>query len=268
MKNVLTIAGSDSGGGAGIQADLKTFSAHETFGMSVITAITAQNTQGVFGIQDLSLDIIEKQIDAIFSDFEVSAVKIGMTSRIETINLIAKKMKEYSVKHVVLDPVMVSKTGFSLISEDAKRVLINTLIPVSTIITPNIFEGSAILGGNIKINSLEIMLDSVEKIHKLGAKRVCLKGGINIPEAPDVYYDGLTKDKTVLKIKQIQNGCDHGSGCSFSSAIAANLAKGMSYMEAVSNAKEYITVTMDNGFKPGKGIGVVNHFYFMKNIRK
>ena len=265
VKSVLTIAGSDSGGGAGIQADLKTFSAHRTFGMSVITAITAQNTQGVFAIQDVSLDVIEKQIDAIFSDFEVSAVKIGMTSKIETIELIAKKMQEYRPNHVVLDPVMISKTGFKLISEDAKEALITHLIPESTIITPNIFEGTEMLNLTNKITNIEEMMTRIEKIGDLNAKRIYLKGGINIPEASDVYFEKESNLKHIFKTKQIQNQCVHGTGCTFSSAIAANLANGLSYFDAVSKAKEYITNAIENGFKPGKGIGVVDHFYFMKN---
>lgn len=265
MKCVLTIAGSDSGGGAGIQADLKAFSAHRTFGMSVITAITAQNTQGVFAIQDISLEVIEKQIDAIFTDFDVSAVKIGMTSKIETIDLIAKKLKQYGPKHIVLDPVMISKTGFKLISDDAKQALIQRLVPESTIITPNIFEGSAMLNLPHSMKSLDEMMDMIEKIHDLGAKRVYLKGGINIQDAADVFFDSLSSQKHIFKIKKIDNHCIHGTGCTFSSAIAANLANGLSYFDAVSEAKEYITNAIEHGFKPGKGIGVVDHFYFMKH---
>jgi hydroxymethylpyrimidine/phosphomethylpyrimidine kinase len=263
MKCVLTIAGSDSGGGAGIQADLKTFSAHRTFGMSVITAITAQNTQGVFAIQDISLEVIEKQIDAIFSDFDVSAVKIGMTSRIETIELISRKLQQYAPKHIVLDPVMISKTGFKLISDDAKQSLIKILVPESTIITPNIFEGIAMLNLSKSIKSVDEMVEHIEKIHDLGAKRVYLKGGINIQDAADVFFDG--SQKQIFKIKKIDNECIHGTGCTFSSAIAANLANGCSYFDAVNEAKKYITNAIEHGFKPGKGIGVVDHFYFMKH---
>ncbi len=266
MKCVLTIAGSDSGGGAGIQADLKTFSAHRTFGMSVITAITAQNTQGVFAIQDISFEVIEKQIDAIFSDFDVSAVKIGMTSKIETIDLLSRKIREYAPKHVVVDPVMISKTGFKLISDGAKQALISRLLPESTIITPNIFEGTAMLNLSNYIKSIEEMMEMVEKIRDLGAKRVYLKGGINIQDAADVFFDG--SQKHIFKIKQIDNQCIHGTGCTFSSAIAANLANGLSYFDAVSKAKSYITNAIEHGFKPGKGIGVVDHFYFMKDIKE
>jgi hydroxymethylpyrimidine/phosphomethylpyrimidine kinase len=261
MKSVLTIAGSDSGGGAGIQADLKTFSAHRTFGMSVITAITAQNTQGVSAIQDIKNDIISKQIDAIFTDFQVDAVKIGMTSRSETIKLIANKLDEYQPKHVVLDPVMISKTGYRLINEEAKNTLIQYLIPRSSIITPNIFEGKEI--ADKKIDSIDDLLKVIEEIQRKGAKRVYLKGGANIPNAKDVYYDGVKKFE--LEIKLVENQCTHGTGCTFSSAIAANLANGMNYSEAVYNAKEYITNAIEKGFKPGKGIGVVDHFYRMED---
>ncbi|MGL4790816.1 MAG: bifunctional hydroxymethylpyrimidine kinase/phosphomethylpyrimidine kinase, partial [Anaerotignaceae bacterium] len=168
MKNVLTIAGSDTCGGAGIQADLKTFSAHGTYGMSVITAVTAQNTQGVFGCQDITPEIIGAQIDAIFTDIEVSALKVGMVSQTETINIIADKLEQYSPKNIVIDPVMISKSGFDLLKPEAKDSLITRLIPLATVLTPNLPEAEVITGD--KIDTIEKMKEAAIKIHKMGAK--------------------------------------------------------------------------------------------------
>ena len=175
MKHVLTIAGSDTCGGAGIQADLKTFSAQGTYGMSVITAVTVQNTQGVFGCQDIDPEIIKGQIDAIFTDIEVSAVKIGMVSQIPTIHAIADKLEQYQPKNVVLDPVMISKSGFDLMQPEAKEALITRLIPLAYVITPNLPEAEVITG--LKINDLASMEQAARAIHKMGAKNVLIKGG-------------------------------------------------------------------------------------------
>jgi len=224
MKNVLTIAGSDSSGGAGIQADLKTFSAHGVFGMSVITAVTAQNTQGVFGVQDISVDMIEKQIDAIFDDIKVDALKIGMVSQIETIKAIAGKLRQYIPENVVIDPVMISKSGYDLLASEAKETLISELLPLATIATPNIPEAEVICGMSIK--SLGDMKDAAMKIYSLGAKNVLIKGGHMEDEATDVLYDG--KEFKYFTTERINTKNTHGTGCTLSSAIASNLAKGYS----------------------------------------
>ncbi|WP_352420417.1 bifunctional hydroxymethylpyrimidine kinase/phosphomethylpyrimidine kinase [Proteiniborus sp.] len=257
MKNVLTIAGSDSSGGAGIQADLKTFSAHGVFGMSVITAITAQNTQGVFGVQDISVDMIEKQIDAIFDDIKVHALKIGMVSQIETIKVISGKLKQYSPENIVVDPVMISKSGYDLLAPEAKETLIKELLPLATIATPNIPEAQVISG--MSINSLKQMEEAAIKIHSLGAKNVLIKGGHMEDDATDVLYNG---DKFIyFKSERINTKNTHGTGCTLSSAIASNLAKDFTIEESVANAKDYITTAIKHSLSLGKGVGPTNHFY-------
>ncbi|MDX1808561.1 MAG: bifunctional hydroxymethylpyrimidine kinase/phosphomethylpyrimidine kinase [Sulfurospirillaceae bacterium] len=257
MKHCLTIAGSDSSGGAGIQADLKTFSAHGTFGMSVITAVTAQNTQGVFDVQDIDPSVIAHQIEAIFDDIKVDVVKIGMVSRPETIEVIAKTLKKYRLPHLVVDPVMISKSGFDLLQPEAKKALIDILIPMATIITPNILEAGVIVGYEIK--TLEDMKKAALDLHKLGCSYVLIKGGQHIENATDVLYDG---DKFyLLKSEMLKTQNTHGTGCTLSSAIAANLAKGMNVETAVNAAKIYITDAIKQGFAIGQGVGPVHHFY-------
>ena len=258
MKRTLTIAGSDTCGGAGIQADLKTFSAHGTYGMSVITAVTVQNTQGVFGCQDIDPDIIAGQIDAIFTDIDhVDAVKVGMVSKIETINVIADKLEQYKPHNVVIDPVMISKSGFDLLKPEAKDALISRLIPLATVLTPNLPEAEVITG--MKIENIEQMEEAAKKIYEMGAKNVFVKGGHLADDATDILFDG----KNIIKLpgKRINTKNTHGTGCTISSAIAANLAKGLSVEEAVKNAKAFITTAIEHSFAIGKGVGPTNHFY-------
>lgn len=263
MKNVLTIAGSDSCGGAGIQADLKTFSANGVYGMSVITAVTAQNTIGVFSVQDLDESIIRAQIDAIFTDIKVDAVKIGMVSKISTIEAISEKLKEYKPDLVVLDPVMISKSGFSLLKPESKTALINNLIPLATIITPNIPEAEEILkeiSSDIKnIETVEQMELAAKEIYKLGCNNVLLKGGHLQNDATDVLYDG--RNITYFRSNRINTKNTHGTGCTLSSAIASQLALGFSITEAVKKAKDYITVAIEHSLDIGHGVGPTNHFY-------
>ncbi|RKD32300.1 bifunctional hydroxymethylpyrimidine kinase/phosphomethylpyrimidine kinase [Thermohalobacter berrensis] len=257
MKNVLTIAGSDSSGGAGIQADLKTFSAHGVFGMSVITAVTAQNTQGVFAVEDISPELIAKQIESIFEDIRVHAVKIGMVSKIETIKTIAEGLKKYKPDNVVLDPVMVSKSGYHLLKPEAKEALINKLLPLATIVTPNIHEAEVITG--IKINSLKDMEKAAYLIKNMGPKYVLVKGGHLEENATDLLFDGNNIE--TLTTKKINTKNTHGTGCTLSSAIASNLANGYSIHEAVKLSKEYITTAIENSLDIGKGVGPTHHFY-------
>ncbi len=261
MKNVLTIAGSDSCGGAGIQADLKTFSAQGTYGMSVITAVTVQNTQGVFGCQDIDPEIIKGQIDAIFTDIEVSAVKIGMVSRIETINAIVEKLEQYQPRNIVLDPVMISKSGFDLMQPEAKDTLIHRLLPLAYLITPNLPEAEVITGR--KIETLAEMEEAAKAIYAMGPKNVLIKGGHLEGEATDLLYDG--KQLLTLQSERIHTKNTHGTGCTLSSCIAANLAKGKSVEEAVRIAKDYITVAIAHALDIGKGVGPTNHFYELYN---
>ncbi|MBN1043241.1 bifunctional hydroxymethylpyrimidine kinase/phosphomethylpyrimidine kinase [Clostridium botulinum] len=258
MFKALTIAGSDSCGGAGIQADLKSFSANGVYGMSVITAITAQNTMGVFGIQDINPEIIESQIDVIFDDIIVDAIKIGMVSKIESIKAISNGLKKVqNLPKVVLDPVMISKSGFNLLSPDAKDALIEELFPLATLITPNLPEAEEILG--MKINNLNEMKEAAKKLQELGPKYVLVKGGHLKDDATDLL---LYEDEFIcLPQKRINTIHTHGTGCTLSSAIAANLAKGLDIKESVIKAKEYITGAIENGFSIGKGVGPTHHFY-------
>lgn len=257
MKHVLTIAGSDTCGGAGIQADLKTFSAQGTYGMSVITAVTVQNTQGVFGCQDIEPEIIRGQIDAIFTDIKVSAVKIGMVSQIETIHAIADKLEQYQPENVVVDPVMISKSGFDLMQPEAKDTLIKRLLPLAYVVTPNLPEAEVMTG--MKIHDLPSMERAARAIHGMGAKNVLIKGGHLEDDATDLLFDG---EKIItFHSERIATKNTHGTGCTLSSCIAANLAKGKSVEEAVRTAKAYITTAIAHALEIGKGVGPTNHFY-------
>lgn len=263
MKNVLTIAGSDSSGGAGIQADLKTFSANGVYGMSVITAVTAQNTKGVFDVQDIDADIIKAQIDAIFTDIKVDSIKIGMVSRVDTINAISEKLKEYKPINIVLDPVMISKSGYSLLKPESKKTLITKLIPLADIITPNIPEAEEILREvDAKITSIKTVEDmekAAKEIYKFGCKNVLLKGGHMIGDAIDILYNG--KEFFYFHSERIHTKNTHGTGCTLSSAIASNLALGFNVNDSVRKAKSYITKAIIHSLDIGHGVGPTNHFY-------
>ena len=258
MFRAFTIAGSDSCGGAGIQADLKSFQANGVYGMSVITAVTVQNTMGVFGIQDITPEIIDGQINAIFKDIRVDAVKIGMVSKIESIKAISKALRNVeNLPKVVLDPVMISKSGFNLLSRDAKDTLVKELFPLAELITPNLPEAEEILG--IEIKNVEEMKEAALKLKKLGPKAILVKGGHLEDEATDLLFDG--EKFILLPQEKINTIHTHGTGCTLSSAIEANLAKGMTIEEAVRKAKKYITCAIEHGFELGKGVGSTNHFY-------
>ncbi|MBR1589958.1 MAG: bifunctional hydroxymethylpyrimidine kinase/phosphomethylpyrimidine kinase [Acidaminococcaceae bacterium] len=257
MKHLLTIAGSDSSGGAGIQADLKTFAAHGVFGMSVITAVTAQNTCGVTLVQDMTPEMITAQIDAVFSDVRVDGVKIGMVSRSESIHAIAEGLKKWQPPVVVLDPVMISKSGYPLLQPEACAALIRELLPLATLLTPNLPEAEAICGFPIKTeNEME---KAAANITALGAKAVLVKGGhLEGSSADDLLFDG-TQGLWLPGIR-IQTGHTHGTGCTLSSALAANLAKGLSLEEAVRAGKRYVTTAIEHGIALGKGHGPTHHF--------
>lgn len=263
MKTALTIAGSDSSGGAGIQADIKAMSANKVFAMSVITAITAQNTMGVYDILDVTPKMIKEQIKAVFSDITVDAVKIGMVSKIESINAIADSLSDINnLPFVVVDPVMVSTSGCKLLSEDAKDTLIKRLFSIATLITPNLPEAEEIL--NMKINNVEDMKIAAAKLIDLGCSSVLIKGGHmdeNEEMATDLLYDG--KEYTIFSKKRVKSTCTHGTGCTLSSAIAANLANGMNLKESVEKGKEYVTNAIKNATKIGHGKGPTNHFYML-----
>ncbi len=255
MKTVLSIAGSDSSGGAGIQADIKTMCAHGVFGMTAITAITAQNTLGVTAIQDVSPVVIEAQLDAVFTDIFPDAVKIGMVSSAETIRIIANALKNYNAKNIVLDPVMVATSGARLISEDAIQALKTELIPLADVITPNVYEAE-ILSGE-KITDSKMLSDVALKINRELGVNVLVKGG-HLAEKNDILaMDGNTFCFTCDRA--IDNPNTHGTGCTLSSAIASNLAKGMKLEEAILHAKKYITAAIAYGLDLGQGSGPLNH---------
>lgn len=257
MKNLLTIAGSDSSGGAGIQADLKTFAAHGTFGMSVITAVTAQNTCGVTKVQDIDCDVVKAQIEAVFDDIQVDAVKIGMVSSPEIIQTIATCLRKYAPKIIVVDPVMISKSGYPLLAPEACATLIKELLPLATLLTPNIPEAEAI--SESKIACKEDMLPAAKKIIALGVRNVLVKGGHLSDSADDLLFDGLRE--TWFIGKHISTKNTHGTGCTLSSSLAANLAKGLPLVEAVRNSKQYVTNAIEHSLSLGKGCGPTHHFF-------
>ncbi|MDW8801890.1 bifunctional hydroxymethylpyrimidine kinase/phosphomethylpyrimidine kinase [Clostridium sp. A1-XYC3] len=255
MKKVLTIAGSDSCGGAGIQADLKTMSSLGVYGMSVVTAITAQNTIGVQNVMEVTEELVEAQIKSIFEDITVDAVKIGMVSNSKTIEIIKDLLKKYNAKNIVLDPVMVSKSGYFLLKPEAESAIKN-LIYIAEVVTPNIPEAEVLTG--MKIQNAEEMKTAALKIKELGAKNVLIKGGHRCNDANDILLSG---DKFItLEGHRIETQNTHGTGCTLSSAIASYLAKGNSVEEAVSLSKEYITRAIENSFSIGHGVGPVGHF--------
>ena len=257
MKKVLTIAGSDCSGGAGIQADLKTFSAHGVFGMSVIVSVVAENTSRVIDYQDISTDIIIKQIDAVFEDIEVDAVKIGMLSCAENMLAVAAKLKEYKPKNIVIDPVMYAKSGDALMDPDAIDTMITEVIPLADLLTPNIPEAEKITG--ISIQNTSDMEEAAKLIHKMGCKNVLVKGGHALGDAVDVLYDG--NEFYYYSTQRIDTKNTHGTGCTYSSSIASNLALGLPIAEALKESKEYITTAIKHSLAIGKGHGPTNHFY-------
>ncbi len=257
MKSVLTIAGSDSIGGAGIQADIKSITCNGCYAMTAITAMTAQNTLGVKSIQESSPEFLEDQIDAIFADIVPDAVKIGMVSNRKLIEIISRKLKEYGAKNIVLDPVMVATSGAKLISEDAIETLKENLIPLATLITPNIPE-SEILSG-MKIETEEQMVYAAKHISEKFKTAVLVKGGHSINDANDVLY---TDGKFLwFPQERIENSNTHGTGCTLSSAIASHLAKGEPIECAINSAKKYLTECLKAGLDLGKGSGPLMHNY-------
>ena len=260
IKQVLTIAGSDSGGGAGIQADLKAMSANGVYAMSVITAITAQNTEEVTDMFELPQSIIAAQIDAIFDDFEVAAVKTGMLSSADTIETVVRLLKPQQVKLLVVDPVMVAKGGQSLLKPDAIDSLKKELLPLALLVTPNVHEAQQLSG--IQITSLADARRSAKIIHQFGCANVLIKGGhLPVDRATDLLYDG--RFFHIFKGEFINTPHTHGTGCTFASAIAAHLARGKPLFEAVQTAKTYLTQAIKHSLALGHGQGPTNHFYFL-----
>jgi hydroxymethylpyrimidine/phosphomethylpyrimidine kinase len=257
IPKALTIAGSDSGGGAGIQADLKTFAALGVYGASALTAITAQNTVGVIAVHEIPTEIITAQIDAVLDDIGADAVKTGMLANGPIIGCVADALQRHGVPWLVVDPVMVAKSGDPLLREDAVEALRTRLLPLASVVTPNIPEAETLTG--MKISSDGEVRRAAELIVELGAKSVVVKGGHREGPATDLFYDGVRFQE--FSAPRIDTRNTHGTGCTFASAVAAGLARGMSVPEAVALAKDYVTEAIRRSFPLGRGHGPLNHFY-------
>lgn len=257
MHKSLTIAGSDSSGGAGIQADLKTMTALGVYGMSAITALTAQNTTGVQSIFEVTPKFLEDELDSIFTDIFPDSVKIGMVSNADLIRVISKKLREYNAKNIVVDPVMVSTSGSKLMADGAKDTLLSELFKVADIITPNIPEAEALTGQSIK--SKDYMVEAAKKIGEFFEGYILLKGGHSTDDADDLLYKN--SEKIWIKGERIENPNTHGTGCTLSSAIASYLAMGHDVPESVHLAKEFISGAISAKLDLGKGRGPLNHMW-------
>ncbi|OLN22396.1 bifunctional hydroxymethylpyrimidine kinase/phosphomethylpyrimidine kinase [Domibacillus antri] len=259
IKKAMTIAGSDSGGGAGIQADLKTFQELGVFGTSSITAVTAQNTLGVHGVYPMSVDAVEKQIDAVASDIGLDALKTGMLFSTEIIEAVAAKIREHGFKNVIVDPVMIAKGGAPLLQEEAMEALKTKLLPLALVVTPNIPEAEAISG--MSIQSVEDKKEAAKAIASLGVKHVLIKGGHDEGEITyDLLYDG--ESFHTFSGKRINTKDTHGTGCTFSAAMTAAIAKGASVRTAAETAKQFIQAAIEDGIHIGSGHGPTNHWAY------
>jgi hydroxymethylpyrimidine/phosphomethylpyrimidine kinase len=263
VPTALTIAGSDSGGGAGIQADLKTFSAFRVFGMSVVTAVTAQNSLGVQGVFNLPPEFVARQIDSVLSDFGADAVKIGMLSTAPLVAAVAERLRAHAradrrpvARPIVLDPVMIAKSGDALLQPDARAALVREVLPLADVVTPNLHEASAL--AQIPVESEKEMEEAARLILALGPRTVLVKGGHLEDAATDILWDG--KAFTRFPAPRIDSPNTHGTGCTFSSAIAAGLARGQALPDAIRRAKAYVTAAIREGFAAGRGVGALRHF--------
>ena len=256
MPKALTIAGSDSGGGAGIQADLKTFSAFRVFGMSVITAVTAQNSLGVQGVENLPPAFVALQLRSVLSDFGAGAAKCGMLSTAPIIEAVAATLADDPVEKLVVDPVMVAKSGDALLQPDARQALIERVLPLALVVTPNLPEAESLAG--IPVASRPDMEEAARRIHRLGPRYVLVKGGHLKGDAIDLLWNG--KAFTAFRAPRIDSGNTHGTGCTLSAAIAAGLARGQAIGDAIRDAKAYVTRAIREGFAAGRGVGQLRHF--------
>ena len=257
VPRAMTIAGSDSGGGAGIQADLKTFAALGVYGTSVLTAITSQNTLGVTDLMELPASLVSSQIDAIVSDIGADVVKTGMLSSSAIIEAVAEKTREHALTSLVVDPVMVAKSGDRLLQEEAVDALRTLLIPLALVVTPNAAEARVLTGR--EITTLDDARNAARELVNMGARSAVVKGGHLEGSATDILYDG--REFRAFTAQRVQTTSTHGTGCTFASATAAGLAKGLSVRDAVSRAKRYVTATIRHAFPIGRGHGPLNHFY-------
>ena len=252
----LTIAGSDSGGGAGIQADLKTFMARGVYGMTVLTAVTAQNTIGVQDVVELPPAFVAQEFDSVLGDIQTHAAKTGMLSSIPLVEIVSQKIEEYGLKKLVVDPVMVAKGGHALLREEARQVLTERLLPLAFIVTPNLHE-AGLLAGIREVHDRPSMEEAARRIKALGPAYVVVKGGHLEEEACDLLFDG--KSFRAYSCQKMETVCTHGAGCTFSAAIAAGLAKGEDVEDAIAQAKDFVTRAMAAGFRIGQGHAPLNH---------
>ena len=261
MRTALSIAGSDSSGGAGIQADIKTMTANGVYAMSAVTALTAQNTTGVFAIQEATPDFLAAQLDAVFEDIFPDAVKIGMVSSCELIRVIADRLRHHGARHIVVDPVMVATSGSALMRTDAVKTLTQELLPLAELVTPNIPEAQIL--AECAIHCEDDMLAAAKTISERYRCAVLLKGGHSVSDANDLLYaDGSC---CWFRGRRIDNPNTHGTGCTLSSAIAANLAKGYILEDAVGKAKDYISGALAAMLDLGSGSGPMNHAFDLKS---
>ncbi len=253
---VLTIAGSDSGGGAGIEADLKTFAALGAYGMAAVTAITAQNTCGVYGVHNVPPEMVSQQIDVVATDIGIDAAKTGMLSTAPIIEAVADSLERHPVEQLVVDPVMVATSGDPLLENTARDTLINRLLPLALVVTPTAQEAEVLAG--ISVTSEDDMRRAAERIHALGPKHVLVKGGhLDAPDAIDLLFDGDRFE--TFSVPRINTRNTHGTGCTYAAAIAASLGQGMAVTEAVQRAKTYLTGAIQHGLPLGEGSGPVDH---------
>lgn len=256
VPKALTIAGSDSGGGAGIQADLKTFTAFRVFGMSVVTALTAQNSVGVHGVFNVDPAFVARQIDVVLDDFGADAVKIGMLSTAAIVEAVAGRLRAHGQGHLVVDPVMIAKSGDPLLQPDARRALMRELLPLAEVVTPNLHEAAAL--AELPVATEAEMEEAARRIAALGPRTVLVKGGHLKESATDLLWDGRTLTRFVAP--RLESTSTHGTGCTYSSAIAAGLARGRPLVDAIREAKAYVTAAIREGFQPGRGVGALRHF--------
>jgi len=256
IATALTIAGSDSGGGAGIQADLKTFSAFRVFGMSVITAVTAQNSVGVQAVENLPPAFVAEQLRSVLSDIGADAAKCGMLSTAPIIEAVAAVLAQYPIPNLVVDPVMVAKSGDPLLRPDAREALVRHILPLAVVVTPNLPEAEALTG--MPVRTREEMLEAARRIHDMGPRHVLVKGGHLKGDAVDLLWDGRAPSE--LAVPRIESKNTHGTGCTLSAAIACGLALGRPLPDAVAEAKRYVTAAIAAGFPAGRGVGQLRHF--------
>ncbi|HXJ80208.1 MAG TPA: bifunctional hydroxymethylpyrimidine kinase/phosphomethylpyrimidine kinase [Candidatus Methylomirabilis sp.] len=256
IPKALTIAGSDSGGGAGIQADLKTFSAYRVFGLSVITAVTAQNSIGVQGVEDLPPTFVAQQLRSVLSDFGADAAKCGMLSTAPIIEAVAAVLREYPVEKLVVDPVMVAKSGDALLQPDARRALIEAILPLALVVTPNLPEAAVL--ADMHVETRADMEEAARRIRALGPRYVLVKGGHLKGDALDLLWNG--REFTPFTTPRVDSPNTHGTGCTLSAAIAASLARGQALGDAIRDAKAYVTSAIREGFALGRGVGQLRHF--------